>query len=450
LLQRFFEQLTAILKSIEVHLPVRRSKMENARHAVCVLSAVIVLSLSCKEKTSTGPITSGTAPKAYFDVRPDFGTIATEYFFDAWRCRDKQDTVVVLQVRWDWENDGRWDTDYSLAKTATHRFPVAGTKTVCMEVRDTAGLTNTTTRKFRVFIANTPPTATFTITPDSGTTETIFTFDPSGSSDKEDTITALRAKWIGIGSGGSEIWPSVTKKRTEYFSSIGTKTITFIVRDRGDLADTCKKQLTVKMVGGEKGSVMDIDGNTYGTVRINSQWWMTENLNVTHYRNGDAIPTVTDAKSWGQLTTGACCVFDNNENNAVTYGRLYNWYAVDDRRNIAPAGWHVPSDAEWKTLRSYLGSGAGTKMKEAGTAHWRYSGVAGTDAVGFSALAGGFRYESGYYGGIYIYANFWSSTESVYDNQDAVHYLLTYSSSSADCYYDGHKYYGFSVRCVGN
>jgi uncharacterized protein (TIGR02145 family) len=80
-----------------------------------------------------------------------------------------------------------------------------------------------------------------------------------------------------------------------------------------------------------------------------------ENLKVTHYRNGDAIPNVTDGAIWGGLTTGAYCEYDNNIASVATYGRLYNWYAAVDGRDIAPVGWHVPSDAEWKQLEMYLG-----------------------------------------------------------------------------------------------
>ena len=102
--------------------------------------------------------------------------------------------------------------------------------------------------------------------------------------------------------------------------------------------------------GFKTGTVTDIDSNTYQTVKIGNQWWMTENLKVTHYRNGNAIPNVTDDSAWSSLTTGAYCIYNHDESNATTYGRLYNCYAVTDSRNIAPAGWHVPTDAEWTTL----------------------------------------------------------------------------------------------------
>ena len=102
-------------------------------------------------------------------------------------------------------------------------------------------------------------------------------------------------------------------------------------------------------------TVTDYDGNVYQTVLIGDQCWMMENLKVTHYRNGDPIPHVTDGEIWSGLTSGAYCHYDNDEGNVSTYGRLYNWYAVEDSRNIAPDGWHVPTDTEWKQQEMYLG-----------------------------------------------------------------------------------------------
>jgi uncharacterized protein (TIGR02145 family) len=126
------------------------------------------------------------------------------------------------------------------------------------------------------------------------------------------------------------------------------------------------------------GTVTDIDGNVYQTVTLGGQVWMAENLKVTRYRNGDPIPCVNDASAWSGLSTGAYCHYNNDFNNAAIYGRLYNWYAVSDSRNIAPGGWHVPTDTEWQTLVDLLGgsSVAGGKMKttgtiQAGTGLWR-------------------------------------------------------------------------------
>jgi uncharacterized protein (TIGR02145 family) len=140
-------------------------------------------------------------------------------------------------------------------------------------------------------------------------------------------------------------------------------------------------------------TVSDIDGNIYNTVTIGTQVWMVENLKTTKYRNGDPIPNVTDDIQWSNLTTDAYCNYDNDISNVTTYGRLYNWYAVNDSRNIAPTGWHVATDVEWTTLTDYLGgaSVAGSKLKEFGTTHWESPNADATNESGFTALPGGDR-----------------------------------------------------------
>ena len=147
-------------------------------------------------------------------------------------------------------------------------------------------------------------------------------------------------------------------------------------------------------------TVTDIDGNVYHTVTIGTQTWMVENLKTTRYRNGEAIPNITDNASWAALITCAYCDYNNIPSNSITYGKLYNWYAVNDSRNIAPMGWHVSTDAEWTTLTTFLGgtSIAGGKLKENGTIHWNSPNVGATNETGFSALPGGYRLNSGFYG----------------------------------------------------
>lgn len=193
----------------------------------------------------------------------------------------------------------------------------------------------------------------------------------------------------------------------------------------------------------------DFDGNNYGTVNIGSQVWMTENLKVTHYRNGEPIPKITNSAAWASLTDGAYCNYNNtiNTDTISSYGRLYNWYTVADSRNIAPTGWHVPSDAEWATLASFLGgeSFAGGKMKETGTTHWTDPNTGATNESGFSALPAGYR--DGYTGMFNYIADhgfYWSSIlgdASLY--WDTSWYYYGYWDPNF-----GHERSGFSVRLV--
>lgn len=128
------------------------------------------------------------------------------------------------------------------------------------------------------------------------------------------------------------------------------------------LGNSCKKDNSINYL---PTTVSDADGNVYHTIAIGPQIWMAENLKTTKFRNGDPIPNITDVTAWENLTSGAYCYYRNDIVNITTFGMLYNWYAVNDSRNIAPTGWHVPSDAEWSTLRSWLGgvTVAGGKLK---------------------------------------------------------------------------------------
>jgi uncharacterized protein (TIGR02145 family) len=206
------------------------------------------------------------------------------------------------------------------------------------------------------------------------------------------------------------------------------------------------------------GTVTDIDGNVYKTVIIGNQVWMAENLKVTHYRNGDVIPNVTDGSTWEKLATGAYCEYNNDVNDVAVYGRLYNWYAVDDSRNIAPKGWHVPSDEEWKQLEMFLGMSQaqadaydyrGTtecgKLKDTGATYWAPPNKGGTNESGFSGLPGGYRYGSGGYDYVGYSASFWSSTEN--GSSYALFRCLGYNSSGVRRY-GNYKRSGFSVRCI--
>ncbi len=200
--------------------------------------------------------------------------------------------------------------------------------------------------------------------------------------------------------------------------------------------------------GDTTSTVTDIDGNVYRTIKIGNQVWMAENLMVTHYRNGDPIPNETDDITWGSLTTGACCSYNNDVTNSTIYGRLYNWFAVDDSRNIAPAGWHVPTNQEWRILIDYLGGGeiAGGKLKEAGNTHWTYPNSGATNESGFTALPSGDRlYLIGGFSQMGTETSFWSSTE--FDTEFVYFRQLSFDAPKVSWRY-GSKYWGISVRCV--
>ena len=195
-------------------------------------------------------------------------------------------------------------------------------------------------------------------------------------------------------------------------------------------------------------TITDIDKNRYRIVQIGSQVWMAENLKTTRFNDGRYVDLITDDVEWsGTVATGYCWYNNDPATYAVTYGALYNWYAVDDGF-LAPAGWHVPGEAEFSTLVDFLGGdpAAMGKMKEAGTSHWLDPNTGADNSSGFSGLPGGERYplpltfvELTYWG------NWWTSTQYMasrancitlsYDNQGTIKSTADYRS-------------GLSVRCI--
>ena len=187
------------------------------------------------------------------------------------------------------------------------------------------------------------------------------------------------------------------------------------------------------------------------TVTIGAQVWMTKNLDVATFRNGDPIPQAKTDEEWekaGENQQPAWCYYNNDPANGAKYGKLYNWYAVNDSRGLAPVGYHIPSDAEWKILTDFLGGEkvAGTKMKS--TDFWAdYEGNSGngTNESGFSGLPGGSRYFNGSFTSIGMGGYWWSSTEV--STANAWGRTLGYSTGDVNRY-DDDKKDGFSVRCL--
>jgi uncharacterized protein (TIGR02145 family) len=193
--------------------------------------------------------------------------------------------------------------------------------------------------------------------------------------------------------------------------------------------------------------VTDIDGNIYKTVIIGTQEWMSENLRVEHYRNGDIIPQIQDAKEWENLKTGAWCYYENLSGNDTVYGKLYNWYAVTDTRGLAPAGCHIPGIDEWSLLFNYLGGEkiAGEKLKAVSDLWYKNPYEVGTNESGFTALPSGCRVYDGWFYLAGIKCCIWTSSYPVEDK--AISIELIFQSKSITIYYED-KRGGLSVRCI--
>jgi len=199
--------------------------------------------------------------------------------------------------------------------------------------------------------------------------------------------------------------------------------------------------------------VIDIDGNIYETVEISEQLWLAENLKVTHYNNGDEIPTGLtpgDNGSWYYSDQGGYAIYDNNPENADTYGLLYKWYSATDLRGLCPVGFHVPSEYEFNELITYLGglNIAGGKLKETGYEHWESPNLGATNESGFTALPAG-----GHYGqfdidsDINLIATFWSTEVHNAMSEQGVYMRLPHDGENTIISIeDMHR--GFSIRCI--
>ena len=186
---------------------------------------------------------------------------------------------------------------------------------------------------------------------------------------------------------------------------------------------------------------------SFEEVTIGNQTWMTQNLNVDKFRNGEPIPQAKTDEEWekaGADGKPAWCYYDNDPKNGAKYGKLYNWYAVNDSRGLAPTGCHIPTDAEWTILSDYLGGevAAGKKMKS--TSGWNDEGN-GRNSSGFSGLPGGTRYGSGYYYYVGSLGYWWSASEGY---TDYACFRSLYTNDVNLGRYDNSKEKGLSVRCL--
>jgi uncharacterized protein (TIGR02145 family) len=186
-------------------------------------------------------------------------------------------------------------------------------------------------------------------------------------------------------------------------------------------------------------------------VKIGTQVWMAKNLNVSKFKNGDPIPQAKTFSEWNKASENqepAWCYYNNDPANGQKYGKMYNWYAVNDSRGLAPAGYHIPTHDEWDTLKIYLDGyfPSGTKMKS--TSGWKKKQnyyTEGANESGFNGLPGGYRDTYGPFDGIGKYGYWWSSTE--YSSNSAWTHYLSYDHGDVSSG-NGSKGDGFYVRCL--
>jgi uncharacterized protein (TIGR02145 family) len=197
------------------------------------------------------------------------------------------------------------------------------------------------------------------------------------------------------------------------------------------------------------GSVLDQEGNAYKTILIGDKNWFAENLKTSKYRNGDVISSGLSNTEWSSTSVGAYSYYNDDESLNCPYGKLYNWYAVNDSRGLCPTGWHVPTNEEWVELRNTLGGdvlNVGGKLKSTGSVFWNSPNVGANNESGFSSMPGGARQNNGIYDWLGYSSNYWTSTLN-----GATAYFRNNVAINDDIYesfVEGDLHGGISVRCI--
>lgn len=384
--------------------------------------------------------------------------------------------VSTTQINLSWTDHSTNETGFKIErKTGSGVYAVVGTTATDITTFSDAGLTPSTTYTYRVYsnnafgnsltysnelnltttsLINLPTLTTGalslitsssavsggTISSDGGATITAKGVCWSTSTNPSINLSTKTSNGTGIGTFTSNI-TSLSANTIYYLRAYATNSVGTAYGN--EIVFTTPNSTTLNVPG---PNITDFDGNVYQTVSNCNQTWMKSNLNVSHYRNGDVIPQVTNPATWASLTTGAWCYYNNISANGVVYGKLYNWYAVNDPRGLAPLGYHIPTTNEFVELENCLGGAfnAGGNMKETGVLHWISPNISATNSSGFTALPGGSLFQ-GSFVLLGSWGNWWTSSEL--GMSSAFRKTITNDSSSFGGNGDG-KVVGNSIRCI--
>jgi uncharacterized protein (TIGR02145 family) len=404
-------------------------------------------------------------PEACFTVNPVINTVEHNFHFDASCCQDEEDSIEDLQVRWDWNDDGSWDTDYSTEKVIDHDFNTPGGYTIRLEVKDSEEATSETTKTVTV-TANDPPEAKFSVTPTIGSTDTVFLFDASSSKDNEDPLEDLQVRWDWNGDGNFDTEFTYDKQFYHQYAEEGTFSILLEVKDTNGEVDQTTNQVMITNTGSgipcPGFETVTYGGHVYNTVLIGNQCWMKENLNIGIRIDGGVNQSNND------VIEKYC--FIDNEANCSLLGGLYQWNELmqyietDGNQGICPEGWHIPTDDEWKILSGFIdsqygigdpewdkytsffiGYDVGKRLKAVD--NWGAGGSGpGIDSHGFTAYGAGQWSPNGDgFGFRNVLGLFWTS--STYSQSDKYYRKLS-ALQDGIVRKSMDMNYAFSVRCL--
>ncbi|MBU2649530.1 MAG: PKD domain-containing protein [Bacteroidetes bacterium] len=437
--------------------------LKKFHHLILLAAGISLLLVSCdkKDDDNTGddnqtPVNH--APVASFTVNPTTGNTTTLFVFDASASTDQEDALSSLTLRWDFDNDGTWDTPVSGSPLASHQYTTAGDYTAKLEVTDSKGLSGTATKNITVIPVGTnlPPDPPSNPVPADGAIdqELIITLSWTCSDPDQDPLTydvyfgtvnppALAQQDVAA----TSFDPGSLQESTNYFWKI-------VARDDEGL-ETAGPVWQFSTKAGSTFQCGDPftdprDGKVYNTIFINGptvdQCWMASNMNIGTRING----------SQAMADNGAIekYCYDDNETNCDTYGALYQWnemmqyVTTEGAQGICPAGWHVASDLDWQYLEEAIGMPFSEITK---------TGMRGTDealhlkpggSTGFNALFNGYRNNGGNFLNTGIYSTFATSTQNSI-NLAYVRYLF---NNNDQIYRDGNteKAFGLGVRCIAD
>jgi len=367
--------------------PIRKHIYQGPDHYRAVVAVIDPSGLSAQADQLI--IVTLNNPNLFVDFNwtPENGTSVDVFKFDASACYDPDEEDNTFRYRWDFDGDDIFDTDYLDDPVVEHLFEDEGDTEVRLEITDKYGLINQTVRELVVEHANRPPKASFFAGADYGNLTTNFYFDANAVKDDEDWEYLLKVRWDFDSDGTWDTEYSDEKTAYHTFGMEGEFQVTMEVIDLGGLSATTSIIVTATDGTNETGLIIDSDsGDTYGTVKIGTQWWMAENL---------------------KNTTNRSC-YGYSFENCETYGGLYTWNNAmagsgsEKARGLCPQGWHIPTVAEWEKLFDFLGRENARELLEDGGStdfRMRYAGQ----------ISGGSQYAG-------TVVNYWTSTISSGDN----------------------------------
>ena len=355
-----------------------------------------------------------------FTWNPDNGTTSDIITLDASASYDPEDPSNVFQYRWDFENDGFYDTEWLENPSIEKVFKEEGEREIRLQVMDQYGLVKGVTKEIFVYHSNQPPSASFEVATSYGNLTTIFYFDAEAVRDDEDFFNILEVRWDFESDGVYDTDFSMTKTATHFYGIEGDFTVTMQVKDSGGLTATMSKVIYISSGTNQTDYVIDSDrGTMYGAVKIGTQWWLSENVDAT----------------------GGRSCYRNSQENCETYGGLYTWPTAMNNsispkaQGICPDGWHIPTTDEWETLFSYFGEeNARAELEVGGSSDFRMQYAGQINAAGFSEYMGSV-------------VNFWASTKLTGSN--AWSYSLQAGKDQVWKITLGQAY-KISVRCIKN